>query len=177
MKPCGASHVTHLFNAMQPYTHRKPGLIGAAADTPGCKVELICDGVHIHPAVVRATIRMFGAERVIMISDSMMATGMEDGLYSLGGQAVEVRGNLATLADGTIAGSVTNLMKSVKIVVEEMGIPLETAVRMAAVNPAKEIGIYDRYGSISPGKAANLVLLDQNINVMTVVLNGEEYRD
>ena len=174
---CGASHVTHLFNAMQPYTHRKPGLIGAASDTPGCKVELICDGIHIHPAVVRATLRMFGADRVIMISDSMMATGMEDGMYSLGGQAVRVTGSLATLEDGTIAGSATNLMKSVKIVVEDMGIPLETAVRMAAVNPAKEIGIYDRYGSIAPGKTANLVLLDQNINVMTVILNGEEYRD
>ena len=98
-------------------------------------------------------------------------------MYSLGGQAVRVTGSLATLEDGTIAGSATNLMKSVKIVVEDMGIPLETAVRMAAVNPAKEIGIYDRYGSIAPGKTANLVLLDQNINVMTVILNGEEYRD
>lgn len=173
----GASHVTHLYNAMQPYTHRKPGLVGAAADTPGCEVELICDGIHIHPAVVRSTLRMFGPDRVIMISDSMMATGMEDGMYSLGGQPVKVTGTLATLEDGTIAGSATNLMQSVRVVVKNMGIPLETAIRCAAVNSAKSIGIYDRYGSITPGKVANLVLLDQELNVMTVILNGEEYRD
>lgn len=173
----GAGHVTHLYNAMQPYTHRKPGLVGAAADTPGCEVELICDGIHIHPAVVRSTLRMFGPERVIMISDSMMATGMEDGMYSLGGQPVRVQGNLATLEDGTIAGSATNLMESVRVVVHEMGIPLETAVRCAAVNPAKSIGIFDRYGSIEPGKIANLVLLDQELNIMTVIMNGKEYRE
>ena len=173
----GASHVTHLYNAMQPYTHRKPGLVGAAADTPGCDVELICDGIHIHPAVVRSTIRMFGPKRVIMISDSMMATGMEDGQYSLGGQPVTVRGNLATLQDGTIAGSATNLMQCVRVIVKEMGVPLETAVQCAAVNPARSIGIFDRYGSIAPGKVANMVLLDQELRVMTVILNGEEYKD
>ena len=172
----GARHVTHLFNAMQPYSHRKPGLVGAAADTPGCEVELICDGYHIHPAVVRSTLRMFGAERVILISDSMMATGMENGLYSLGGPPVKVEGNLATLEDGTIAGSATNLMQSLRVVVKEMGVPLETAVRCAAVNPARSIGIFDRYGSIEPGKTANMVLLDQELQVMTVILNGEEYK-
>ncbi len=172
----GASHVTHLYNAMPPYTHRKPGLIGAAADTPGCEVELICDGVHIHPAVVRATLRMFGTDRVIMISDSMSATGMEDGMYSLGGQPVKVCGNLATLADGTIAGSATNLMRSLQVVVKDMGVPLETAVRLAAVNSAKSIGIYGEYGSITPGKVANLVLLDSDLNVKKVILNGEEYK-
>lgn len=161
---------------MPPYTHRKPGLIGAAADTPGCEVELICDGVHIHPAVVRATLRMFGTDRVIMISDSMSATGMEDGMYSLGGQPVKVCGNRATLADGTIAGSATNLMRSLQVVVKEMGVPLETAVRLAAVNSAKSIGIYGEYGSITPGKVANLVLLDSDLNVKRVILNGEEYR-
>lgn len=172
----GARHVTHLYNAMQPYTHRQPGVIGAASDSPGCEVELICDGVHIHPAAVRSTLRMFGTDRVIMISDSMEATGMPDGMYSLGGQAVEVRGNRATLADGTIAGSATNLMQCVRVVVNDMGVPLETAVRCAAVNSAKSIGIYDKYGSITPGKVANLVLLNQDLDVMTVILNGEEYR-
>lgn len=173
----GASQVTHLYNAMEPYTHRNPGLIGAAADTPGCLVELIGDGIHVHPAVVRSTLRMFGPDRVIFISDSIRATGLEDGQYSLGGRPVDVRGRRAAFDDGTIAGSVTNLMQTVQRVVNEMGIPLETAVRCAAVNPAKSIGIFDRYGSIAPGKAANLVLLDQELNVMTVILNGEEYRD
>lgn len=138
----GASHVTHLYNAMPPFTHRAPGVVGAAFDSGSCHVELICDGVHIHPSVVRATFQLFGDDRVILISDSMMATGMQDGEYSLGGQAVTVRGNLATLADGTIAGSATNLMKCMTTAVS-FGIPLETAVKCAAVNPAKKIGIYD----------------------------------
>lgn len=173
----GASHVTHLYNAMPPYSHRDPGVVGAAADTPGCEVELICDGIHIHPAVVRSTLRMFGAGRVIMISDTMRAAGMKDGEYDLGGLQVQVQGKRALLADGTIAGSATNLMQALRGVVKEMGIPLETAVRCAAVNPARSIGIFDRYGSIEAGKVANMVLLDQELNVMTVILNGEEYRD
>jgi N-acetylglucosamine-6-phosphate deacetylase len=100
---------------------------------------------------------------------------MPDGEYSLGGQPVYVNGNRATLADGTIAGSATNLMQCLRVMVQDMGLPLETAVRCAAVNPAKSIGIYDRYGSIAPGKVANLVLLNQDLEVMTVILNGEEY--
>ena len=109
----GARQVTHLYNAMPPFSHRAPGVIGAAFDSENVAVELIADGVHIHPSVVRAVFTLFGG-RVILISDSMMATGLEDGEYSLGGQAVTVRGNLATLHDGTIAGSATNLMDCVR---------------------------------------------------------------
>jgi len=169
----GASHVTHLYNAMPPFSHRDPGVIGAAFDAEHCHVELITDGVHIDPAVVRATFKMFGEDRIILISDSMMATGLQDGEYSLGGQAVTVRGNKATLADGTIAGSATNLMKCVKTATS-FGIPLETAVKCAAVNSAREIGIYDEYGSITHGKYANIVLLDQYLNVKTVILKGKQ---
>ncbi len=172
----GASHVTHLFNAMPLFTHRAPGVIGAAFDAPDCKVELICDGVHIHPSMVRAAFQMFGDERVVLISDSMMAAGMADGEYALGGQAVHVEGNKATLIDGTIAGSVTNLMKCMVNAVKTMGIPLETAVRCAAENPAKAIGIFDQYGSIAPGKIANIVLLDENLNIKAVILKGKEIR-
>lgn len=168
----GASHVTHLYNAMPPLHHRDPGVIGAALDTKNCRVELICDGVHIHPSVVRATFAMFGRERIIMISDSMRATGLDDGQYTLGGQMVTVHGNRATLFDGTIAGSVTDLMGCLRTAVKTMGISLEDAVVCAAVNPAKEIGIYDRCGSISPGKDADIVLLDEELNVRAVYLKG-----
>lgn len=169
----GASHVTHLYNAMNPYTHRAPGVIGAAADTQKAEVELICDGVHIHPAAVRTTFKIFGDDRIILISDSMMATGLEDGDYSLGGQAVKVVGNLATLKDGTIAGSATNLMDCMRTAVLKMGIPLEAAVKCAAVNPAKSVGIYDKYGSITPGKKANVVLLmKEDLALKQVVLEG-----
>lgn len=167
----GASHLTHIYNAMPPFSHRSPGVIGAALDSPHCNVEMIVDGVHIDPSVVRATFRMFGDDRIILISDSMMATGLKEGQYSLGGQAVTVTGSKATLADGTIAGSTTNLMKCLQTAIS-FGIPFTSAVKCAAVNPAKEIGIYEEYGSITPGKYANLVLLDQNYQVNKVILKG-----
>jgi N-acetylglucosamine-6-phosphate deacetylase len=157
---------------MPAFSHRSPGVIGAAFDSDHVHVELICDGVHVDPSVVRATYKMFGEDRIILISDSMMATGLQDGQYSLGGQEVTVIGNKATLADGTIAGSATNLMQCMRTAVS-FGIPLETAIKCAAVNPAKEIGIYDRYGSITPGKYANLVLLNQNLELVKVFLKGE----
>ena len=169
----GASHVTHLYNAMPPLNHREPGVIGAARDDEKCHVELICDGVHIHPSVVRATFAMFGADRVILISDSMRATGLTDGQYTLGGQDVFVKGPKATLADGTIAGSATDLMGCMRVAVQKMGIPLEDAVGCATMNPAKEIGIYDRCGSITPGKDADFVLLDKELNVKAVYVNGK----
>ncbi len=172
----GARHVGHLFNAMPPFTHRAPGVIGAVFDSPQCYVELITDGVHIHPSVVRAVFKMFGHDRIVLISDSMMATGMADGEYSLGGQSVIVRGSRAVLADGTLAGSVSNLMECMRNCVLDMGIPLEQAVKCAAVNPAKAIGIYDSYGSISPGKVANIVLLDQNLNIKSIILRGQFYK-
>lgn len=169
----GASHVTHLYNAMPPFNHRDPGVVGAARDAKECRVELICDGIHIHPSMVRAAFGMFGAGNVILISDSMRAAGLTDGEYTLGGQEVFVKGSRATLADGTIAGSVTNLMDCLKTAVLKMGIPLEEAVACASPNPAKEIGIYESCGSISEGKAADLVLLDHELNVKAVFVNGK----
>ena len=168
----GARQVTHLFNAMPPFSHRAPGVVGAALDTPGCMVELICDGVHIHPSVVRAVFRMFGAERVILISDSMRAAGMPDGQYTLGGQDVTVRGRHATLADGTLAGSVTDLMGCLQTAVS-MGIPMAAAVRAAAVNPARAIGAYSRVGSLESGKLANLAILNRDYSLRTVIFRGE----
>ena len=169
----GARHATHLYNAMPPFTHRAPGVVGAAFDSPHCRAELICDGVHIHPSVVRATFQLFGDDRMILISDSMRAAGMEDGQYTLGGQDVAVKGKYATLvSDGALAGSVTNLMDCMRTAVKEMQIPLESAIAFATMNPAKAIGIYDRYGSISTGKIANLVLLDQDLNLRQVIIHG-----
>ena len=168
----GARHVTHLYNAMPPLNHRDPGVIGAARDAEQCRVELICDGVHIHPSVVRATFEMFGPERIILISDSMRATGLTDGQYTLGGQDVFVKGPKATLADGTIAGSATDLMGCLRVAVKEMGISLEDAIACASMNPAKEIGIYDTCGSITVGKAADLVLLDEELCVKAVFVDG-----
>ena len=169
----GAREVTHLFNAKPRFTHRAPRVVGAAQDTPWARVELICDGVHIHPSVVRATFRMFGPERVVLISDTMRAAGMSDGKYDLGGQEVTVKGPLATLADGTIAGSATDLMACMKTAVS-FGIPLADAVRSAAVTPAQAIGIFDRVGSLEPGKRANAVVLDAGLDVKAVFFHGKQ---
>ena len=170
----GASHVTHLYNAMPPFTHRAPGVIGAAVDNDTVCVELICDGIHIHPAVVRATFKMFGNERVILISDSMRACGLEDGEYTLGGQKVFVTGRKAVLEDGTIAGSVTNLFECMKRAVQDMHIRLEDAIAAATINPARQIGIFDKVGSIEDGKYADLVLMDKSLNIKAVYVHGKE---
>ena len=169
----GVKQVTHLFNAMPPFLHREPGVVGAAYDAKEVSVEMICDGVHIHPAVVRASFDMFGAHRIIFVSDSMRATGLTDGRYTLGGQEVYVNGKCATLKNGTLAGSVTDLMGCVKIAVQEMGIPLVNAVRCATENPARAIGIYDSCGSITPGKQADLVLLDSMLDIKAVYKSGK----
>lgn len=170
----GASQLTHLFNAMPPLTHRAPGPIAAAADFEGCRAELICDGVHVHPAAVRAAFRLFGDDRIIFISDSMEATGMPDGEYELGGQKVFVEGRRALLADGTLAGSVTNLADCLRVAVKEMGIPLTSAVKCAAVNPAKAVGIYEEYGSLSAGKFADLLILDEELGLKQVFRHGRQ---
>ncbi|MBQ9629733.1 MAG: N-acetylglucosamine-6-phosphate deacetylase [Synergistaceae bacterium] len=167
----GASQVTHLYNAMNPIKHREPGPIIAALENENVNVELICDGIHIHPAVVRSTIKAFGADRVIFISDSMEAAGMPDGEYMLGGQKVIKKGNKATLKDGiTIAGSVTNLMDCMRIAVRDMGVKLEDAVTCSAINPARAIGIDS---SLREGNIANLIALDRDLNIKWIMNRGK----
>lgn len=172
----GAHHVTHLYNAMPPFTHRNPGVIGAAAENEETRVELICDGIHIHPCVVKSTFKLFGAERMVLISDSMMATGMEDGEYALGGQPVTVRGNLALLEDGTIAGSATNLYDCMKTAIR-MGVPKEAAVRAATVNPAQAVGLASECGALLPGRRADILLADGAFSLLEVIKSGRVVKD
>lgn len=170
----GANHAVHLYNAMPPFTHRAPGVIGAVADSPHVYAELICDGIHIHPAAVRATFKMLGEDRIVLISDSMRATGMADGEYTLGGLRVTVKDRQATLtSNGALAGSVSTLMDCLRYAVKYMDIPLTTAVACATVNPAKCLGIYDQYGSLTPGKKGNVVLLNQDLTPAAVIKDGK----
>ena len=157
---------------MPPFSHRDTGVVGAAFDAVHSNVELITDGIHISPSMVRATYKLFGDDRVILVSDSMMATGMVDGKYALGGQDVFVTGNKATLADGTIAGSATNLMDCMRTCIR-MGIPMESAIRSATYNPAAAIKIDDQFGSIEPGKVANFVVLNKDFSIRNVILKGK----
>ena len=169
----GVNHAVHLYNAMPAFSHRAPGVVGAVFDSKDVMAEIICDGIHIHPSIVRATFQMMGADRMILISDSMRATGMPDGQYTLGGLDVKVVGRLATLvSDGAIAGSATNLMDCMRTVVKKMGIPLETAVACATINPAKSLGVDEEYGSSEKGKKADIVLLDSDLELTAVIKDG-----
>ena len=170
----GATHVTHLYNGMMPFAHREPGLVGAAADCSQVKVEMICDGVHLHPSMIRSMFRLFGDDRILMISDSIRAAGLPDGDYSLGGQPVTVTDGVARLADGTIAGSTTSLLECLRRAVSSFGIPLESAVRCTSENQAKELGIFSQVGSLEAGKLANLVLLSPDLKLKAVYLAGKE---
>ncbi len=162
----GVSQVTHLFNAMPELNHRQPGIIGAAYDSKEVYVELIADGVHVHDSMIRAAFSMFG-DRVILVSDSMRATGLGDGEYSLGGQSVRVKGKEAVLADGTIAGSVTNLFDCMKHCID-IGISAEKAVAAATLNPAKVLGAEEQIGMISVGRKADLVIVDDRFRLLKV---------
>ena len=179
MEACraGANHAVHLYNAMPAFTHRAPGVVGAVFDNKDVMAEIICDGINIHPSVVRATFQMMGADRMILISDSMRATGMPDGQYTLGGLDVKVVGRLATLvSDGAIAGSATNLMDCMRTVVKKMDLPLETAVACATINPARSLGVEEQYGSLEAGKKAHVVLLDQDLELKAVIKDGVKIR-
>ena len=169
----GASHMTHLYNAMPGITHRAPGPIIAALEE-GAEVELITDGIHIHPAMVRFTFNTFGDDHVILIADSMMACGLPDGQYSLGGQAVTVKGPRATLTEqpGVIAGSATCLYDCMKRAVLDMGVPLESAVRAASENPARSIGVDADYGSLAAGRYGNVILADKALEIQSVIQKG-----
>lgn len=164
----GSNRVTHLFNAMPAFNHRDPGVVGAALDDEKTFVELISDGIHIHPSMIRATFKMFGDDRVVLVSDAMMATGMENGTYELGGQKVTMKDRKAVLADGTIAGSATNLFDCMRKAVS-FGIPLESAIKACTKVPAISINVFDKMGSISTGKLANIVIMDKDLNIKQVI--------
>ncbi|MBR6647273.1 MAG: N-acetylglucosamine-6-phosphate deacetylase [Clostridia bacterium] len=169
----GATHITHSFNAMPTFLHREPGLLGAAFENENVFCEVISDGIHLHPAVVKMIYQAIGCDRMVMISDSMAATGLDDGKYSLGGLDVIVKDRKATLKDGTIAGSTFTLYDCVKNAVS-FGIPLTDVIKMATLTPAKAVSMDDRVGSLSVSKDADIVVLDKDLNVVKVFYKGKE---
>lgn len=168
----GISHATHLYNAMPGLTHREPGVVGAVFDDSRVTGEMICDGLHIDPAVLRITFEMLGKDRVVIVSDSMRAAGQPDGAYDLGGQTVYVQSGAARLKDGTLAGSTTNLHQEVKNLVG-YGVPFLQVIQTATLNPAREIHEDHQIGSIKEGKYADLVVLDSELNIKMVVARGK----
>ena len=168
----GATHLTHLFNAMPPLLHREPGVIGAAAEREDVTAELICDGIHVHPSAVRAAFRLFPG-RICLISDAMRACGMPDGTYDLGGQTVYKRGPEARLADGTIAGAVSTLYDNLRNAFA-FGIPAYEAVTAATLTPARVLGCEDLVGQIAPGCLADFVICRENLSRLEVWMGGEQ---
>ena len=171
----GFTHGTHLFNAMPPIRNRDPGAVTAILDNRMATAELICDGFHNHPAVVRMAFRLLGSDRTVVVSDSMRAAGCGDGDFVLGGQQVFVRNGQARLADGTIAASTTNLMEEFRNLLA-WGIPLADALRACTINPARVAGKSDCIGSIAVGKAADLLVLDAQLRIRHVFVHGKEYK-
>lgn len=168
----GATQLTHMFNAMPSIHHRQPGPIIAAMENGNVMTELICDGHHIHPAIIRFAFQTFGAQRMIIVSDSLRCCGMPDGKFDIGGQEAYISNGVAKLADGTLAGSMTNVYECLKNVIS-FGIRKEDAVRAATYNPARQLGCLDEVGSIENGKAADFLVLDEDFNLESVFIDGE----
>jgi len=169
----GLSHVSHTFNAMRGLHHREPGVVGAALISPELAVEVIADGIHIHPIVLKILTKIKESEKVVLITDAMRAAGLKEGTYDLGGQEVIVTKGQARLKDGTLAGSVLTMDKAVRTMVNKIGIQLPKAIQMASYNPAKSIGIDDKKGSLEPGKDADIVILNKNLETELTIVTGK----
>lgn len=174
----GADHVTHMFNAMSSFNHREPGVVGAALDYRNIAAELICDGIHLHPATITFANRLFNDEHCeglpVFISDSMEATGLADGQYELGKLPVTKLGNKATLTGtDTIAGSVTNLMECLRWTVNNTSLTLREGIRACTYTPALSLGMSSSYGSMGQGKYADLLLVDESLNIKHIIQNGK----
>ncbi len=167
----GARSLTHTFNAMPPLLHRDPGLIAAAVKS-GIHGEIIADTVHVHPAVIYCAWKLFGSDRLILISDSMRAAGLEDGDFELGGQHVEVKNGVARADNGAIAGGTSNVWACVGHAIDA-GIPVPDALKMASQNPAQLIGLGDSKGSIAPGYDADFLVLRGVHEIDRVYIGGQ----
>lgn len=164
----GASHITHLFNGMKGLHHREPGTAGAALLLDELHIEIIADGFHIHPEMIRLALRVKGLDRALLITDSMRAKWLPEGKSELGGQEVFVKDGKATLANGSLAGSILKMKDAVKNVIQFANLSLPEAIQLASENPAKQLGIFNRKGSLDKGKDADLVVLNEQLDpVMT----------
>ncbi len=169
----GVNHATHLYNAMTAMTHREPGIVGTCLDNDSVMCEIICDGAHVCPTVLRNTFKILGGDRAVVISDSMRGAGLGAGEFELGGQQVFVdeNGRYARLADGTIAASISNVFNEFKNLLE-FGIDFKTALKSCTINPAKSINAENEIGSVALGKQADLVFVDSQLNIKEVIING-----
>ena len=168
----GANHITHLFNAQTGFNHRKPGIVGAAFDS-NATVELIADNVHVSPVAQRIVQKIKPLDEIILITDSLRACGLGDCESELGGQKVFVKNGVATLADGTIAASVAPMNDVVKKFQRNTKISIPEVVELVTKNPARKLGLYENIGSLEVGKAADIVIFDEDFNIASTFVNGK----
>jgi N-acetylglucosamine-6-phosphate deacetylase len=169
----GSSYATHLFNAMSGIHQREPGTVTAALLSDAVSTELIVDGFHLHPAIVKLALRVKGKDKIVLVTDAMRAKCLQDGCYELGGQDVHVKNGRAQLTDGTLAGSVLQMPSAIRNLLDFTGCDLADAVKMAAENPAKILNIFQRKGSIEKNKDADLVVLNEDFKVVLTVCGGK----
>ena len=168
----GVTGTTHLFNAMTPLHHRNPGILAQALLSDDVDAQLIADGVHVHPDIVKLALRLKGPSHIMMVTDSIRAAELKDGQYTVAGNPIRVENGISKLEDGTIAGSTLVFEKAVKLIVEEAGASLPEVSRMASLNAARSLGIDHLTGSIEPGKAADIVVLDKDFKVWMTIHHG-----
>ncbi|MDA8441984.1 MAG: N-acetylglucosamine-6-phosphate deacetylase [Peptococcaceae bacterium] len=173
----GIQRVTHAFNAMPALHQRNPGLLTAALNDKATVIELIADGIHIHPAVLELALKLKGPDRVCLVSDATRAMGMPDGCYELGGNTTTVYGGIPRLEDGTLAGSACSLLQGIRNLVHKVHCPLATAVNTASLNPARQLGVEQRLGSLTPGKDATFIRLSPQLELKQIWYQGNLVRD
>lgn len=167
----GISRATHTFNAMTPLNHRKPGIIGAIMNTD-ISCELIADNIHVHKGAINVLTKIKGKDKIILITDSMRAGCMNNGIWELGGQKVIVKNGSARLEDNTLAGSILTLDNAIKNMKNNIDASLCEIISMVTINPAKDINIYDKKGSIEKGKDSDIVIFDKDINISMTIVEG-----
>ena len=169
----GLEHCTHLFNAMSALHHREPGVVGAGLALPELTVEVIADGIHVHPAALRAVYAAKGWERLLLVTDAVEPAGCADGVYAIGGRARTVADGAVRLPDGTLAGSTLTLNRAVALMVGQVGVPLMEAVAMASLVPARRLRLAHRTGSLAPGMDADVVVFDEHFEVQLTAVRGQ----
>ncbi len=169
----GISHATHTFNRMSGFDPKEPGVVGAVLVHDELTAELICDGTHVHPAAMSLLIRIKGPERVVLVTDAIRAAGMPDGEYALGEQRILVKDGISRLESGDLAGSTLTIDRAVRNIMRFVGTPLQTAVKMATINPASVANVRKNKGSLKPGKDADIVVIDDKVNVHLTIVKGK----
>jgi N-acetylglucosamine-6-phosphate deacetylase len=168
----GACHATHTFNAMRPLDHREPGILGVTLSDDRITADLIADGLHVAPAVIKLFLRMKGMDRAVLITDAISATGMPDGKYRLGGFEVTVTGDRCDL-NGKLAGSVLTLDRAVRNVMGFASLTLANAIRLVTLNPASLVGVSHAHGMLAPGRVADIVVLTPSGEVVATMVAGQ----